>query len=145
MNRHQKLALVVAPFLIVFGYIGADYYAEYKQSEELVYELELNGNCVLTAGNCILEKDQFQLEVFNRQGHTQIASNHPLTSAVLSRVREDDSESAFQMTTDEQRKAWSANTGIVLSEAKDNSVLLRLIVSVDNTFFFKEFNASVAQ
>ncbi len=143
MNKHQKLALYIAPFLVVMGFIATDYYAEYKQSEEILYELDLQGECVLGTGGCELQKDQFKLEFFNEQGQTQMTSSHPLTSAVLSRVMPDETEQTFQMTTDAQRTAWYANTGIDRTEDDNAPLLLRLIVSVDNTLFFKEFTASV--
>ena len=39
MNRHTKLALMVAPFLAILGYIGADFYEEDQASQEKIIQL----------------------------------------------------------------------------------------------------------
>ena len=35
MNKHKKLALIVAPFLLIGGYVAADYYAAAQARAEM--------------------------------------------------------------------------------------------------------------
>ena len=43
MNRHLKVAFMVAPFLGILGYIGADYYNENEASKTKIIQLVPEG------------------------------------------------------------------------------------------------------
>ena len=47
MNRHTKVALMVAPFLILGGYIASDFYLENKADQERVFNMVPFGHCCL--------------------------------------------------------------------------------------------------
>ena len=57
MNRHLKIAFVVAPFLAIGGYALVDQYQYSRQREQAkaLYPLEVVGECRLRpAGGCLL-------------------------------------------------------------------------------------------
>ena len=39
MNKHTKLAFMVAPFLAIIGFIGADYYEESQADDYKIIQL----------------------------------------------------------------------------------------------------------
>jgi hypothetical protein len=65
MNRHQKTALFLAPFLGLFGFIATDYYMAYKESQKpkAVSQLQLTEDCVLSQRPCVLIEDDLQLTI----------------------------------------------------------------------------------
>ena len=65
MNRHQKTALFLAPFLGLFGFIATDYYMAYKESQKpkAVSQLQLTEDCVLSQRPCQLVEDDLQLSI----------------------------------------------------------------------------------
>ena len=45
MNKHTRLAFMVAPILAVIGYIGADYYKEAEAEMTKIIQLVPEGHC----------------------------------------------------------------------------------------------------
>ncbi|MCP3675568.1 MAG: hypothetical protein GY829_14020, partial [Gammaproteobacteria bacterium] len=83
MNRHTKVAIFVAPILIVLGYIGSDFYMDQKASEKKVFSLSLDGTCDVLAEKCILKSGEFEVNVFDKDGITTVNTTFPLDSATL--------------------------------------------------------------
>jgi hypothetical protein len=57
MNRHLKIAFIVAPFLAIGGYALVDQYQYSRQREQasMLYPLQADGECRLRpAGGCLL-------------------------------------------------------------------------------------------
>jgi hypothetical protein len=63
MNRHQKTALFLAPFLGLFAFIATDYYLAWKESQKpkAVTQLELTQECVLSQRPCQLVENDLQI------------------------------------------------------------------------------------
>lgn len=68
MNRHQKLAIVIAPFLGIGGYVAADYYMIAQEREAAaqpkLYQLEAQGDCNLHTVSCVLRQDDLSLTLY---------------------------------------------------------------------------------
>lgn len=52
LSRHTKLALIMAPILLVGGYIAADYYESRQDADDQVYQMEKKSVCNLRGAGC---------------------------------------------------------------------------------------------
>ena len=64
MNKHTKTAFMVAPILVVIGYIAADYYAQGQAEKPKVIQLVPVENCDVINQECI--KSVFNYRIKNK-------------------------------------------------------------------------------
>ena len=139
MNKHTKMAILIAPFLIVGGYIAADYYAQEQDKSKNIFQLSLQGQCDLTRNPCILSNAQLALTLSDRDGVTKIDSNHPLEEVILSFVNVYDKEIRYKMKSDESQQYWQAKTEASSLLIQSSELKMRLISIVNNGYYFSEF------
>lgn len=139
MNTHTKMAIFIAPFLIVGGYIAADYYAQEQDKSKNLFQLSLEGQCDLTRNPCILSNQQLTLILSDLSGVTTIESDHPVEEMILSFVNDYNKEIRYKMKADASQQYWQAQTE-ASSLLRESSVLkMRLISIVNNGYYFSEF------
>lgn len=97
MNKHNKLALLVAPFLILGGYIASDFYIENKAEQQRVFQLVPFGHCDVINQKCILRSGDFEVNVFDENGITKVNSTFPLDTATLFLVDKKNSVTPHQL------------------------------------------------
>lgn len=139
MNRHTKIAIIIAPFLIVGGYIAADYYAEEQNKNKNLFKLRVQGQCNLSIKPCRLSYEQLLLTLSNHDGITQISSNHPLDKLTFSLVESNHNEITYQMSYQKDKKHWQADTEISEWLKHSSKLKLRLIATLNKGFYFSEF------
>jgi len=139
MNRHTKIAIFIAPFLLVGGYIAADYYAQEQDKNRNLFKLSLEGHCNLLKYPCILKNKQLTLTLSNKNNVTKIESNHPLEKIVLSFVDKDNNETRFQMTANRNRQLWHSETLASPILRQSSEFKIRLIGFVNQGYYFSEF------
>lgn len=139
MNRHTKIAIVIAPFLIVGGYIAADYYDEEKKKNKNLFELRVQGQCNLSKKPCQLSNKQLLLTISDNNGITKVKSNRLLEKITFSMVDNNHQESVYQMNYQIDTKSWQANTDISDLLSHSSKLKLRLIATVNKGFYFSEF------
>ena len=83
MNRHTKMALMVAPFLILGGYIASDFYLEHEAEQQRVFNMVPFGHCDVINQKCILKSGDFEINIYDNDGSTTVNSTFPLDSATL--------------------------------------------------------------
>ena len=83
MNRHTKVALMVAPFLILGGYIASDFYLEKQAEQARIFKLVPFGHCDVINQKCILKSGKFEVNIYDKAGTTTVNSTFPLDSATL--------------------------------------------------------------
>ena len=143
MNKHTKVALVVAPFLLIGGYGLMDLYL--KETEEPRFmELEVEGaDCNITANRCFLSSGNFELSIYNEDGDTVVNTNLAMYRVSLFTVDADGNASEYQMGMNVSDPFyWRTQMG--LSEviaANPNGVTMRIITQVENTSYAAEFVA----
>jgi len=143
MNKHNKIALYVAPFLIIGGYVLTDFYLIEEAAEQRVYELKSDGNCDVLNKSCILSAGDFKVSVYDQDGTTFINGTHPLSSAVLFVLNQDDEGSVYKMTMDNNSLYyWKAETKINDLLHSIPSVKLRIIVEMNGDEYYQEFSTS---
>lgn len=140
MNRHLKVAFMVAPFLAVFGYIGADYYNENQAAQEKIIQLIPEGHCDVINQNCVLKSEEFKVNVFDKAGVTEINSTFPLDSATLFLVDKANKVTPYPLGMQKSPYYWRSNTELrrLVSE-KGASYKLRLIIKIKGGQYISEF------
>jgi len=143
MNKHTKLAMYVAPFLIIGGYVLTDFYLEDEAAEQRVYELKSDGNCDVLNKSCIISAGDFKVSVYDETGTTFINATHPLSSAVLFVIDQQDQGKAYKMTMDKNSLYyWKVETNVSELINSTPSVKLRVIVVMNGDKYYQELTTS---
>ena len=139
MNRHTKIAIFIAPFLLIGGYIAADYYVQEQAKNRNLFELSLEGHCNLLKYSCILKNKQLTLTLSNKNNITQIESSHPLEQVFLSFIDKDNKETRFQMAANSNKQVWHSETLASPILKQSPELKIRLIGFVNQGYYFSEF------
>ncbi|RHW76400.1 hypothetical protein [Colwellia sp. RSH04] len=140
MNRHTKLAFMVAPFLAIFGYIGADYYEENQAQETKLIQLVPEGHCDVINQNCVLSSGEFKVNVSDEAGITEINSTFPLDSATLFLVDKNDKMTPYPLGMQKSPYYWQSPTNLrSLVVNRGDSYKLRLIAKIKGGQYISEF------
>ncbi len=92
MNRHLKIAFIVAPFLSIGGYALVDQYQHYQlqQQARALFPLKVDGDCSLRPdGGCRLRSATLDLRLVLRDGAASgdlvliVESSQPLAGGKL--------------------------------------------------------------
>jgi len=137
MNQHIKLAIVIAPFLAIGGYIATDYYDTYQVNKKRYHTLTVEGQCDIDTGPCLLKGAGLILE-FSKKGEvTNLETNVPLDTAAIGMLGSDEHTN---LTPDASKKNWSVNTSAYMNSVKAEGNAIRVLVSAKDHFFFSEFS-----
>jgi len=140
MNRHLKVAFMVAPFLALLGYIGADYYNENEASKEKIIQLVPEGHCDIINHNCVLKSGDFKVNVSDEAGVTEVNSTFPLDSATLFLVDKAEQIIPYPLGMQKSPYYWRSDTELRnLVSNKGDSHKLRLIVKIKGGQYISEF------
>ncbi len=140
MNKHTKLAFMVAPFLAVLGYIGADFYNEYEAAKSKIVQLVPEGHCDIINQSCVLKSGDFKVNISDKDGLTEVNSTFPLDSATLFLVDKHDEMTAYPLGMQKSPYYWRSNTEIrSLVRNKGDSYKLRLIAKIKGGQYISEF------
>jgi len=140
MNRHTKLALLIAPVLFIAGFIASDYYVEHQAAQDKVFYLKQQSNCDILADKCVLESGEFLISVSDRQGITQINATFPLDTVVLMLVNDDSSQQIYQLAMADTPYYWQAKTNLRESIPRPgDSRKLRLVATIKGGSYISEF------
>ncbi len=140
MNRHTKLAFIVAPFLAILGFIGADFYKENEAQQSKVIQLSPEGHCDVINQNCILASGEFKINVSDKAGVTEINSTFPLDSATLFLVDQSDKMTPYPLGMQKSPYYWQSPTHLRnVASNKGDSYKLRLIAKIKGGQYISEF------
>jgi len=140
MNKHTKLAFMVAPFLAIFGFIGADYYEEAKANDDKFIQLSPEGHCDVVNQSCVLKSGEFKVSISDKAGVTEINSTFPLDSATLFLVDKSDEMTPYPLGMKKSPYYWYSSTPIgSLAANKGDSYKLRLIAKIKGGQYISEF------
>lgn len=138
MNRHTKVAIFIAPFLILGGYIASDYYLEYQAQQERVFQLVPEGHCDIVNKKCVLKSGEFKINVYDEAGDTFVNSTFPIDKAVLFIV--DKQPLGFNLSMNDSPYYWSHKTPLrEMVEQKGQKQKLRVIVNIKGGQYISEF------
>ena len=138
MNRHTKVAIFVAPFLLLGGYIASDYYLEYKAQQKRVFQLVPEGHCDVINQKCVLKSGEFKVNVYDEAGDTHVNSTFPIDKAVLFIV--DKEVRGYEMQMKESPYYWHHQTPLREKISnKGQKQKLRVIVNIKGGQYISEF------
>ena len=140
MNKHTKLAIFVAPFLAVGGYILSDMYVENQAQELRIFNLKQEGNCNVIAKDCVLSAGDFKINVYDENGVTFINATYPLDKATLFLVDKNNQATSYPLAIKENAYYWGQNTP--LSQSSDSKQKVRLIAQIKGGQYISEFYTS---
>lgn len=142
LTGHTKLALFIAPLLLLVGWVGGEIWAESQAMKKRVYTLEPEaGFCDVLAKKCILQSGDFQLSLYVENGNTTLNSTFPLDTATLFMV-DDDNVTAYQMGMKDSPYYWYQQTDFVeKNSAQGSKQKLRIIASVKGGQYIAEFTS----
>ncbi len=141
LNRHAKVALFVAPILIIFGWAAGDIWVESQAMKTRLFNLTSpTGVCDVMAKNCLLESGEFQLNIYEEGGRTTVNSTFPLDTVTLFLVDQQDQPTAYRMGMKEDPYYWYINTPLasILANPGDKQKM-RIIVTVKGGQYIAEF------
>jgi len=143
MNKHTKVAVLVAPLLAVLGYIASDYLIENDADKTKLITLIPESSCEVLVGGCVLISGDFEINVFDKAGSTVVNSTFPLDEAVLFLVNEDNTATAFPLSQVQSNYYWQAQTPLRELARTSTSYKLRLIASIKGGDYISEFETSL--
>lgn len=140
MNKHTKTAFMMAPILMVIGYIAADYYKEDQAQEDKVIQLVPFENCDVINQRCVLKAGDFEVNVFDKNNFTTVNSTFPLDSATLFLVDEDNNPTAYSLGMIQSPYYWHTETKLrKLAGDPGQRYKLRLVVNIKGGSYISEF------
>jgi len=146
MNKHLKVAFMVAPFLAVFGYIGADFYNENEAAKTKIVELVPEGHCDIINQSCVLKSGEFKVNISDEGGLTEVNSTFPLDSATLFLVDKSDEMLAYPLGMQKSPYYWRSKTNLrSLVSNKGDSYKLRLIAKIKGGQYISEFHTQTTK
>jgi hypothetical protein len=140
MNKHTKTAFMVAPFLVIIGFIAADYYEEDQAQKEKVIHLVPFENCDVINQDCVLQAGDFEVNVFDKDNLTTVNTTFPLDSATIFLVDKYDNSTAYPLGMIQSPYYWHTETN--LRELVGNSgqrYKLRLVANIKGGSYISEF------
>jgi hypothetical protein len=147
MNRHLKIAFMVAPFLLIGGYIAADYFQTSKQREYLesrgpqfdARALLLDNPCALVTDHCILYTDGMKLDLYVAGGRYRLDSKVALDDAVMSLAQKDRETRVVRLSPhDNDRRQWSTAIRRLTNLDLDAPLNIRLVARRNDTQYYAE-------
>lgn len=134
------MALMVAPVLILGGYIASDYYLEHQADQTRLFHLQPDGHCDIINQKCILKAGEFELNVYDKQGVTGINSTFPLDSAVLFLVDNHNVATPYPLGMQDTPYYWQSPTNLAeLIGDEGASHKLRVIAKIKGGQYISEF------
>jgi len=144
MNRDKKLAIILAPFLLVGGYVVSDLYIESKAHEIRLFELKSAEKCDMFDGNCILQSGDMQINITDENSITKANTSFPVDTVAISLVYNDGKEVIYGLDEAANPQYWERETDIrsALTQSKTATKLRVVIKSKGNTYF-SEFSPAI--
>lgn len=139
MNKHLKVAFMVAPILTIIGFGAADYYKESEAAKEKIIQLTSDGSCDVVNKNCVLVSGEFKINVSDEAGVTEINATFPLDSATLFLVDEANKMTPYPLGM-KNPYYWRSNTpltGLLMNNG--DRYKLRLIAKIKGGQYISEF------
>jgi len=140
MNKHLKVAFMVAPILAILGFVGADFYEESEAEKEKFIQLVPEGHCDIINNSCVLKSGEFKVNISDEEGITEVNSTFPLDTATLFLVDKDDNMTAYPLGMQKSPYYWRSKTHLnSFVPNKGDSYKLRLIAKIKGGEYISEF------
>ncbi len=141
LNRHTKIAIFVAPILVILGFAASDLWVTNKAMEVRLFEMKpTNGKCDVLAKDCILQSGEFKISVYVEDGITTLNSTFPLDTATLFFVDKSGASETYRMGMKESPYYWYQKTDIEnTAQAPGSQQKIRLLATIKGGQYISEF------
>ncbi|PCH83503.1 MAG: hypothetical protein COB89_06540 [Piscirickettsiaceae bacterium] len=138
LNKHSKLAILLAPFLIVAGYIASDQYEAYKLNEQKIFSLSAPQQCNIFKAECILTSGNMQISLTNRDNVTKANTSFPVDSVVVSLVYNSGNETVYLLNKMQSPQYWARETDIKNAVTNHLANTIRILVKDKGSMYLSE-------
>ena len=147
MSPHVKAATIIAPFLLIGGYIAADYFQTSKE-EKLqtsqaqntpAYELELTSKCRIPEAVCVLRKEGLIITLKSDNRNFYIESNMGLEGATLGLAQPDRVTRGVTMQSLSNNKHWQTAIRTLSNLNEELPLMMRVAMVSNGTRYYAEF------
>ena len=143
MNKHTKIAILIAPILAVLGFAATDMFEEHQASEKRIFVMQVKDQCDIKAAKCVLEADEFLLSFANKDGATVINSTYPLDTATLFVVDKNNQATPYPLGMNTSPYYWQADTHLAQQlNVSGSSQKLRIIANIKGGSYIGEFTST---
>jgi hypothetical protein len=140
VNKHTKIAILIAPILAVLGFAATDMYSEHEASEKRIFNMQVQDQCDIKAEKCILKSKDFLLSFSNKDGNTVVNSTYPLDTATLFLVDNTGEATGYPLGMNTSPYYWRAKTDLgQLLNTTGASQKLRIIANIKGGSYISEF------
>jgi len=141
LSRHTKVAIFVAPILMILGFALSDIWVENKAMKKRFFEMEPEGGkCDILANECILRSGEFQISVYYENGLTTLNSTFPLDTATLFLVDNQDVSTTYRMGMKDSPYYWYQTTPIKdIAGESGSEQKVRMVATVKGGQYIAEF------
>ncbi len=145
MNKDKKLAIILAPFLLVGGYVVSDLYIESEANAPKIFELTANGECAMFNADCILQSGDMQVNITDINSITKANTSFPVDTVAISLVYNDGKEVIYGLDKVANPQYWERKTEIrtALTQLK-TATKLRVVINRKGSAYFSEFSPVTA-
>ena len=146
LNRHTKIAIFIAPILMILGFAASDLWISNKAEEARFFEMKAESqNCDIVNDKCILSSGEFKISVYEQEGLTTLNSTFPLDTATLFLVDENEQATAYRMGMKDSPYYWYQVTPIA-SQAQfpGSQQKVRFIATVKGGQYIAEFYSTTS-
>lgn len=110
MNRHVKIALIMAPILALASYGITGYFQPKIEQKAGDYELRLTGSCRPSDNSCVLTSGDFEImlisSIKNEKRQLGIVTNLPIAYMSLAMSNDNHDFIQFKMMKSDDKKYW---------------------------------------
>ena len=142
LSNHSKLAILLAPFLVVGGYIASDYYVASKVNEQRIFKLSTPPQCDIFKLGCILTSGNMQVSITDNLGITKANTSFPVDSVVISLVYNKGNETLYRLDKAQNAQYWERQTDIKKAVTDGLAHTLRVLIKDKGNIYINEFNAT---
>ena len=140
VNKHTKIAILIAPILAVLAFAATDMFSEYQAAKKRVFAMQVQDLCDIKAAKCILSSGEFLLSFSNNKGNTVVNSNYPLDTATLFIVNNSGQPRPVPLRMNKSPYYWQAKTDLdQLLRSSGANQKLRVIANVKGGSYIGEF------
>ena len=141
LSRDKKIAIILAPFLLVLGYVLSDMYVESKANEPRFYEFTLDDNCALFTTGCILESGDMKINLTDGAGFTRANTSYPVDTVAISLLYDSGKEVIYELEQAANPQYWERATDIRKAMLKDKTAkILRVAVKRKGSTYLSQFS-----
>lgn len=142
LSKHSKLAILLAPFLIVGGYIASDYYVANKTNEQRLFKLSMSDLCDIFKEGCVLTSGNMQVNITDNLGITKANTSFPVDSVVISLVYNKGNETLYRLDQALNPQYWERETDIKKSVTEGLAHTIRVLIKDKGNIYLSEFSVT---